>query len=644
MGDTLIIIVITVVTIIIFICRNFNLNQLKNERDNNNSIENNHDFNLNQLKDERGFKLNDNSIESADNQGFEIYISNIKLVQPTVFKTCHSKKKCELSCDDSCKRSLILETNIKAVSDWFSASFGLSRKTSKQEHRNNKQSTEHSYHAYIKAKLDIQNTCIGPTKSYIKDIEDAVKDTLTTNEKIQNLRKVSEKYGHFYAHHLFIGGAIIEDIESTEYLITDENSKSRSTGAQVGIGTSLLNNNLHAQVGADIARENVNKKKFSNSNRKQEVRIIGGNDDLYDDQDPSNLNPWRESLKKPNTWKVIGYDRIYPLFELLDEKLQEKVLKALGPRILKYGVDGINFNGDPNKYKPNVYYLFNHIREIKNIHKCQIFASIVSTKDDVFSLYVDHENKDASHPVIVVHRIQWKKSKTYCQAKAKLCWIIVGLPTSFDFKNQPPLSFRSGTHSAFENNHFGIEKITDYKFLDFNKTCILATCVLTATETDPTEADPTAPHATAYAIKYDPQDSKFVIGAHFTPCNKSACLFAYDINEKKGNPFVYNNEILQRMSLHFCAVDENNCSQRIGYGQINVEWEKKLWKNISYGKAIGKTETFPILTDVNRPILVNQLFDNCDNCQYHGFVNINNSDKVNFDKVIYGPLDRKSVV
>ncbi|RIB24329.1 hypothetical protein C2G38_693623 [Gigaspora rosea] len=242
MGDISIIIIITVSTVttiiittifVTTIYRNFNFNQLKDEQEfkvKNNSVESNQDFDYKQLKEqlkvERGFKLNNNSIESADNQAFEIDIDQIKLDRLVSTRT--NSSKCEFSCDVSCKRSLMLEASIKSASDWFSASLGLSRKTSEHEHKHHKQLIEHSQDMHIRAEL--KNLCFSPTKNYIKDIEDAVKDTYTTNEKIQNLRKVSEKYGHFYARHLFIGGAIIKDIESTEYLITGENSISRSTG------------------------------------------------------------------------------------------------------------------------------------------------------------------------------------------------------------------------------------------------------------------------------------------------------------------------------------------------------------------------------------------------------------------------------
>ncbi|CAG8500417.1 27546_t:CDS:2 [Dentiscutata erythropus] len=599
----------------------------------NNSIESNQDFNLNQLKEEKGFKLNENSIESANNQAFEIDISKTKLVQSTIARTYYSK--CELSCDVSCKRSLILETSIEAALDWFSASLGLSRKTSKQKHEYYMQSTEHLHNVYIRAELTIQNSCISPNESYVRDIENAVKDTYTTNDKIQNLRQVSEKYGHFYAHSLFIGGAIIKDIEHTESL--SENSTSKSTRAQVDIGPNLPNNTLRARVDVDITRENVNNMKFSNSNKEQNVRTIGGDELSYDDQDPSTLKPWIESLRKPITWKIIGYKKIYPLFELLDEELQKKVLKALGPRILKSGIEVARFNGDPGEFKPHICNLTSQIYEIKNIDQCQIFASIVSKEEDnVFSLHVDFEDRNPMLPVIVVHHIQWndsrikkflKKIKNYYEAK--LCWIIVGVPTSFDFEQiHHPLTLASGTYSASESENLCIVEIPNCESLNFNQTCVLCTCKLEATKTIQLTQPPPVQQ-----IKYNPQDSKIVVGTHFTPCNKSACLFAYNFEKN----FVYDETILQKMSLFFCAVDGKNSSQMHNYGQMCVEWHKS--GNVYCGKNTEDKKTLSMLTDsLERPILVNQLFDNCSNCQHHGFININNS-----GKIIYGQLNKKQL-
>ncbi|CAG8524408.1 15885_t:CDS:2, partial [Cetraspora pellucida] len=480
---------------------------------------------------------------------------------------------------------------------------------------------------YIKAELVIQSSWISPTENYKRAVEEAVKDTSTTHDKIQKLREVSEQYGHFYARRLVIGGAIIEDIKHTKYL--SESSISKSTGAQFNVGPSLQNNNLHARIGADFAHENENKTNSSNSKIKRNVRVIGG-EDIYDAQNGSTtLEPWKKSLKKPNTWKIIGYKEIHPLFELLDQEIQKEVLKALGPRILKSGIETTKFNSDPREFKPHIYSLSSQIDEIKNIDKCQIFASIVSKDDDnVFSLHIDYVDRNPMLPVIVVHHIQWdqsklkkmirKKNKNYCEST--LCWIIVGLPTSFDFKLLcHPLAFRSGTYPdpSSKSADLRIVKIPNCD-LNFSQTCILCICKLEANPIQPTQP------ATVQPITYDPQNKKIVVGAHFTTCKKSACLFAYNFEKN----FVYDETILPKMSLFFCAVDDKNSSQMHNYGQMNIEWKHKSG-NISFGKNIENKKALLILTDdLKHPILVNQLFDNCANCQYHGFVNINNSGKV----------------
>ncbi|KAF0543509.1 hypothetical protein F8M41_004008 [Gigaspora margarita] len=49
-------------------------------------------------------------------------------------------------------------------------------------------------------------------------------------------------------------------------------------------------------------------------------------------------------------------------------------------------------------------------------------------------------------------------------------------------------------------------------------------------------------------IQYNQKDTTIAIGAHFTPCWKSACLFVYDLNDRKKS--VNDPTVLQRLILN----------------------------------------------------------------------------------------------
>ncbi|CAG8750965.1 14433_t:CDS:2, partial [Gigaspora rosea] len=193
---------------------------------------------------------------------------------------------------------------------------------------------------------------------------------------------------------------------------------------------TFLNNNI---VGQDINVKNMQNFHNDNTDVSTSINVIGGNKTKYSED---NIKSWDES---ESTWKIIGYNEIYPLFELLEEDLQKKVLSALGHRILKAGTKDVNF--DLKENSPYIHNLSPHIKEIGgNVHSYQIFASIMSKCDKIlFSAHIDYLNKDKNIPVIVVHNIEKENSSSTTHCSIKLGWIIVGPLTNFDFKVQFPL-------------------------------------------------------------------------------------------------------------------------------------------------------------------------------------------------------------
>ncbi|CAG8789946.1 19731_t:CDS:1, partial [Racocetra fulgida] len=84
------------------------------------------------------------------------------------------------------------------------------------------------------------------------------------------------------------------------------------------------------EVNAKIANASLSQETENKTIKSEHVvRVIGGNITTYKDEPE-----WIKSLDDFRTWKIIEYDEICPIFDLLDSKLRKEVLEALGQRIL----------------------------------------------------------------------------------------------------------------------------------------------------------------------------------------------------------------------------------------------------------------------------------------------------------------------
>ncbi|CAG8786171.1 40710_t:CDS:2, partial [Gigaspora margarita] len=549
------------------------------------------EFDLLQLKYEKGLKFGaDGSIENAEDKAFEIDIDKVKFLD----SRCDRRDKtniCDHALSANCKRGLIIDEKISDALKWVCCSLKLSQ-------LNSKVSTIHFCEWRPKKEIIISD--ISATDEFIKDVEAALK----CKDIIKQLCNVSERYGHFYARRLVLGGMIVK------------NSSHAKNSDEDGFNTKVWNTH-----------------NFGGDNT--EINVIGGDKNKYF----QDMKYWDESLKDAFAWKIIGYDKIYSLFELLNENLQKEVLRALGHRILKAGSKDINFDlrNSSNSIPPYIHNLSPDIKEIENVPNCQVFASIMSKSDkNLFSAHIDYLNKDKNIPVIVVHNIKREHScSTTCLIK--LGWIIVGPLTNFDFKVRFPLVVKimkqSVKHIAsLKENHSTI-KINNYK------PCILGICAIevdsesssisnngksqlsSESSVDSTESTEIIP----YDLKYDPKKIEIVAGTHFSAYKELACLFVY--NPKDINKPV-DKKILKNLVLYTCVVDVDN-HENFDFGQENAEWQSSEQEKISY-TSIGSKK----LSD-NDLILVSQLFNNCPNCKHFGFVNVD----YNTSRVIYKSLN-----
>ncbi|CAG8827064.1 41927_t:CDS:2, partial [Gigaspora margarita] len=164
---------------------------------------------------------------------------------------------CKHETTTECKRPLIFDVKLSAAClELGSVSIGFSHENSDKMFTQHKTYTKRKCERVVKGMLTILD----------KNVKKALNDT--THVK---LHEISEKYDHFYARRLIVGGIIVRNEEYIENL---------------GI----------------ILRT----QKF-----------------------------WRQSLNDSTRWKIIVYEEVYLLFESLEEKLKKEVLAVMGHQILE---------------------------------------------------------------------------------------------------------------------------------------------------------------------------------------------------------------------------------------------------------------------------------------------------------------------
>ncbi|RIB18296.1 hypothetical protein C2G38_2184953 [Gigaspora rosea] len=530
---------------------------------------------------EYGFKFNENKfVEKVNNKAFEFTPEDIKVCLKRLDES--NTIVCRHELDVIRNKNRILDEKIKVGLPWLSTFLG---DTDRQKSKSIEIFSEYFVETWKEAEITFSKSHVKPTRELIKDVTDALGEN-TTNEKLQALLKVTKKYGSFYACRLIFGKASIK--EKIQINNLNESSKSTNTGAQFEIKP----NGIEGSIGLNVANRTAKKsRRFDN----------------YGDRiDPTN-------------WEIIGYDEIHLIFDLLDDDLRKKTLDVLGHRILSAGSDLIKF--DFKNSKPLIYPLETTRTHVEDASRCHIFASIANQNDkEAFSLHIDYV--DEHTPQIVVYRIGHKKklishANQSIECSVKLNWIIVGQPKEFDFDIvECPVILRSQIQNFKED------------IQNLQETCILSTCVL---ETGSLSKD-----------LYNRNKTSIIFGTHYSRSNQAACMFAYNLNDKKN--FI-DEEILQNLKLHICAVDVDLSYKTFKFGQIPIKlYAGSKAKTIYYGIEYPKIKNvFPV--DNESLILVNQILDCPKNCNDHGIVNVNT---VNTGGIIYrsfGPqcTDERSI-
>ncbi|CAG8581002.1 24497_t:CDS:2 [Racocetra persica] len=340
-----------------------------------------------------GFIIKNGSVEQAIHRAFTIVNApKYRFLEDGGYE--ESSFECKNEFSDLCDRNFITFGNVKtSILPWVSVFFGVDYRSSLSKLKNHKKAIKYSYAKLRKAYINISKDNISVTPEFNKEVKKALKEE-TQDKKVENLKKIAEKYGYFYASSVYFGGVIVERLEN----INQSNEYESSKELDITANSKLK----YADVNADVAlkRKKGNKKVIDITNYHRIVK--GGDESKFK---PKDRPEWIDSIKDSEEWKIIEYHKIFSIFSLLEESLQKDVIEALGKRILKVQFESIEF---PSKSNQHVYELSNKLDCIPkdSIKDCHIFTTVLKKNKDrhIFSSYVSYDGR-SDKPKIIINRV-----------------------------------------------------------------------------------------------------------------------------------------------------------------------------------------------------------------------------------------------
>ncbi|RIB28977.1 hypothetical protein C2G38_1298958 [Gigaspora rosea] len=171
-----------------------------------------------------GFIYKNNDIQLAESQAFTIDVTKIKPKSLQIGSEI-VELKCQQLFDSTFKEHLILNGEITAAVpylSYLSLLVGITADQANEFSKSRSETTVYSCDIIRKSKLSLDRTNINLKPTFINEVRSALKYE-SHMEKISKLKKISEKYGHFYANEVIYGGAIIENNK-------DVNTQEKSSG------------------------------------------------------------------------------------------------------------------------------------------------------------------------------------------------------------------------------------------------------------------------------------------------------------------------------------------------------------------------------------------------------------------------------
>ncbi|CAG8751208.1 29128_t:CDS:2 [Gigaspora margarita] len=513
-----------------------------------------------------------------------------------------SQFECNSEFHELCSKNFITFGKVNFILPFISISFGLDQKLSREKLNSYKTNIKYSYIKIKRATIDIDKSKIDLTDEFKNEIKEALKEN-TREKKLAKLKEIANNYGHFYARSISFGGVVIHKIKNFKNI--DEFEFAEETKFQAS-----LNNN----IGLCMTSNAANSIKSSERKSRSTHEIKGGNRDEYHQNDPSR---WITSLNDSDNWDIIEYNNVYSIFDLLKNDLRNEVLKVLGKRILKDGIDEIKY---PTKKKdPYGHDIGWKLDDISNLENCEIFSTVMKERNrHIFSSCVTYDAPDA--PVIMIQRVPSKKKPRRKIRKLKIGWIVIGYPDdSFDLNLSNQVIYESGKYAINPYIPINVPHQTEWSRA---KKFTLSTCMLDK--------------QTYSNSDINPYDLKLIFGSNFSILKDHAYLFVYS-SEHCNKPLTNNNGsnlFLQHVKLCICTI-----YVRDDFPESTMFQKEVRWNHMSIRDKIFFSELDAIYTDENKLVFVNQLFENHN--RNHGIVNVALG-SLNHDSLLCGSLNKET--
>ncbi|CAG8592752.1 13611_t:CDS:2 [Racocetra fulgida] len=282
---------------------------------------------------------------------------------------------------------------------WLSANFAASYEQSKGRINNKKYDKSEDIDLKEYAVIKMDN--VVPTEEFVKRVSSALK----SYNSIEELKKVCNEYGDFWARKVYLGGKI-EKIQ-TKLIESNVQTGQKTIKTDGGIG-------MENTLGANLQYNSTASKTDTDTKSIVESESIGRNIKNLDDY---------------HNWNIIKYEDMVLIFEILkkDEKhleLYKQVLKTLGKKILHFEVRTLKPE-DSELLKLNIPNKF----QKENPENCQIFATIINNKCNHKGTFSVQVLTFSGGAFLKIHRVGKYNKRKY---PLKICWGIIGIPTDFD--------------------------------------------------------------------------------------------------------------------------------------------------------------------------------------------------------------------
>ncbi|CAG8827302.1 21968_t:CDS:2, partial [Gigaspora margarita] len=504
-----------------------------------------------------GFVIKNGSVERANYRAFTIE----ETPESHYFEDKYEEDlfECKNEFQELYKRNFItFGTN--SILPWVSIFLGINYSHKKLE--NYEKAVKYSYKKFRRVSINITKDKISVANEFVDEVEKALNEE-TQVEKIKNLKKIVEKYGYFYASSVYFGGVRVEKKEDTKY------SKRNESNISVDFRSQIMGATLETGEATNMEMNSI-----------KSSYVIKGGDKSCD------LSGWIKSIQDSEKWEIIEYHEIYSIFNLLENNLKTRVLKALGKKILKAKVEPFIYFTSESKQR--VYGICKQLDDVHNIKDCQIFTTILKRKKDthIFSSCVAYDSPE--RPIIIVNRAPSKKKlvkkRNLNSIPIQIGWMVVGYPTdTFDFDLSNTIE-----SEKYEVNDQDVVSHTDN--LNLLNKYVITTCVIDKVEASLQEEAGSASETSLTSNsnntnQLNVRDFKLIVGSHFSHRMNSACLFAYCSKTRKKQMNEQDEPLLRHLKIFVC--------------QVNTD---------------------------EKPVFVNHLIDkNCHNDECHGIINVSPS-------------------